>query len=225
MARLFLDLGDDAHAAQWLSVAQKSGEDMATEEIQALLLTRAGAPAPQRIGLALRHHGQSRFQGFMERFLRVARDAYLEQDKPDKAIALYREAHPDLFQNEVVIDWLNFLLAVDLAHVLRQTGDHGQSEVLLRRTESYIAGLPRLGCCGFGLTDVEIACIRGDVEQALIALEQAIDEGWKVDWWWDTKYNPNLAILAENERYRSLMDGLAEDMAVQSAAIDFGKTN
>ena len=220
MARLFLDLGDDTRAAEWLAIAELSGEDIATEELRALLLTREGGQSPQRVEIAQRYYSESRFQGFRDRFLRIVRDAHLEQNRPDAAIALYRETHPELFQDEPSIDWLNFTLAVDLAHVLAQTGQQKGVETLLRRTEDYIAGIPRLGCCDYGLTDVEIAAIRGDEEQALTALEQAIDEGWKVDWWWDTEYNPNLQVLTSNERYHGLLRALAEALAVQHAAIE-----
>ena len=139
-------------------------------------------------------------------------------------MALYREAHPELFEEEVQIDYINFMPAVDLAHVLVQTGQQAQADLLLSATETYIAGIPRLGCCGYGLTDVEIAAIRGDVNQALIALEQAVAESWKVDWWWETDYNPNLDNLSDNERYRTIVAALAEEMAGRGAAIGAPQT-
>ena len=58
------------------------------------------------------------------------------------------------------------------------------------------------------------------MEQALIALNQAVADGWKTDWWWDTEYNPNLANIADNDRYHVIVDALAEEMAARAAAID-----
>jgi hypothetical protein len=54
----------------------------------------------------------------------------------------------------------------------------------------------------------------------LLALEQAVADGWKVNWRWETEYNPNLASLAGNERYRVILDTLVEDMATRGAALE-----
>ncbi len=123
MVRFLMDLGDNAGAAKWLAVADQVGERFATGELKGMLLTRQGAPPAQRIEIARRFYDQSRRLGSTVRFIRIARDAYLEQNQPGEALALYREMHPELFESEVVINWLNFMPAVDLALVLSQTSE------------------------------------------------------------------------------------------------------
>jgi tetratricopeptide (TPR) repeat protein len=218
MSRLFLDLGDDAKAAEWLEVAEGPGERISTAEIRALLLTREGASAQQRLDIVREFSDQVKRFGFTEKFLRIARDAYLEERRPEDALELFRQTHPGLFGEQVAIDWLNFESAVDLAYVMKLVGDQRQADLLLANVEAYIRTIPKLGCCGYGLADVEIAAIRGDTETALASLEQAIAEGWKMDWWWETDYNPNLSSLHDDERYRAAIDALSESIVARQAA-------
>ena len=98
-------------------------------------------------------------------------------------------------------------------------GDEPRASVLLDAVDDYIQSIPRLGCCGYGIADVEIAALRGDSESALAALESAIAEGWKTDWWWETDYNPNLSGLRGDERYRLAIDALAESMTERLASV------
>lgn len=218
-ARLYLDLGDDGKAAEWLEIAEKPGERGTTAEVRALMLTRQGASGQQRLGLVQRFFDQTRAFGITARLLRIARDVYLEGQRPNDAIELFRRFHPEFFEEPAEINWVNFMTAVDLAYVLQLAGNQPRAEALLTGVESYIATIPRLGCCGYGLTDVEIAAIRGDTETALDRLEQAIAEGWKADWWWETDYNPNLSSLHDDERYRVAVASLASSMEQRRAAV------
>ncbi|MEM1189413.1 MAG: tetratricopeptide repeat protein [Pseudomonadota bacterium] len=208
LARLYLDLGDAAQADRWIVKAEALGMSAAAGEVRAMMMTLNGEPPEERLAIAEAYLAQVTQFGFTDRFLRIARDAHLESGDFAATLDLYRDVHPELFAVPLDVSWVNFSAALDLAYLLKLTGAPIEASALLDAVDRYIVTIPRLGCCGYGIADVESAAIRGDVDAAIAALKLAIAEGWKADWWWETRYNPNLQILADSSDYAGALNAL-----------------
>ncbi|MEM8942924.1 MAG: tetratricopeptide repeat protein [Pseudomonadota bacterium] len=219
LARVYLDLDDESRARQVIGRAKEADRSAAIGEIEAMLLTRANADPGERLAAVEAYSGQTSGFGFDSRFLRIARDAHLERNDTAAALALFERTNPELFRQSPTIDWLNFAAAVDLARILINRENAEAAGDLLNRVERYIARIPRLGCCGYGIVDVEIAALRGDTDSAIAALSQAIDEGWKADWWLETLYNPNLSVLVNDPRYLPTLGRLRNSMEEQRTSL------
>ncbi|MEO1081007.1 MAG: tetratricopeptide repeat protein [Pseudomonadota bacterium] len=216
LARLYLDLGEASRADRWVVSTEQLGRSAAAGEVRAMLMTLNREAPQERLAIAEAYLEQVTQFGFTDRFLRIARDAYLELGDAAAALDLFRRAHPELFVVPLDVSWVNFSAALDLAYVLKRTGAPVEASALLDGVDRYIVTIPRLGCCGYGIADVEIAAIRGDVDAAVAALKQAIAEGWKADWWWETRYNPNLSNLADSSDYNSTLKVLALQLEERS---------
>ncbi len=79
--------------------------------------------------------------------------------------------------------------------------------------------LPRLGFDGYWIYDVQIYALQGEKQKALAALRQAIDEGWRVGWWYFLKYDPNLESLHDEPEFQAMVAEIEADMAAQLARV------
>ncbi len=70
---------------------------------------------------------------------------------------------------------------------------------------------------GWGIADVQIYALRGEKEQALSALRRAIDEGWRVEWWYQLKLKPDLEPLHDEPEFQAMVAEIEADMAAQLA--------
>jgi len=75
--------------------------------------------------------------------------------------------------------------------------------------------MQRLGFFGYGFADVEVYARQGKKEQALNALRQAIDDGWRVSWWTQAERSPHTESLRDNPEFKAMMDEIRSDMATQ----------
>ena len=214
LAELCLDLRADEAASEWIRHAESVGANAEwAHRARVMWLAFRDESPDERLRLALEWMPGARGADTVEILLRAARDVLLERGESDAAIALYAGQFPSLARVEPVVDWRSFGAAIDLAYALARAGDHARAERLLSGAEEIIADLPRLGCCGYAIADVEIHALRGNIDAALAALERAVDEGWRRYWWWETERNPNLTRLhasrASVHRWRA-WDGRSE---------------
>ena len=82
-----------------------------------------------------------------------------------------------------------------------------------------IGNLPRNGCCGFGIADVEILAISGRPEEAVTRLGEAFESGYRHNWWWQTLRNPNLESLQDRSDYQELVRRFAKRAAVERSLL------
>jgi len=52
-----------------------------------------------------------------------------------------------------------------------------------------------------------------------LALRQAIDEGWRVYWWYLLHHKPDLEPLHDEPEYQAMVAEIREDMAAQLAPV------
>jgi hypothetical protein len=62
---------------------------------------------------------------------------------------------------------------------------------------------------------VQIHTLRSDKQKALSALQQAIDEGWRVSWWYYLQYEPTLESLHDDLEYQAMIEEIEADMSAQ----------
>ena len=68
---------------------------------------------------------------------------------------------------------------------------------------------------GYGTADVKIYALQGGKKKALSALRRAIDEGWRLSWWYFLKHDPTLESLHDEPEFQAMITEIEADMAEQ----------
>jgi TolB-like protein/Tfp pilus assembly protein PilF len=139
------------------------------------------------------------------------------------ARARYAAGFPELLvAGNARVDNRNWVAAVDLAQILRKTGESDRAEDLLDRVDAYIRTIARLGGAGFGIADVQILALRGRKQQALTALRTAERAGWRGGIWpilYYRDFDPALASIRNEAEFKAVFADIERDMARQRAEL------
>ena len=95
------------------------------------------------------------------------------------------------------------------------TGEQERADLLLDRSLTFIPTIPRLGYNGYGIADVRIYALQGKTETALAALRQAIDQGWRINWWYYLEHDPNLDSIRNEPEFQAMVKEIKAEMAAQ----------
>ena len=148
------------------------------------------APDAERMALARRWLADSFTYLDVDTMLRFHRDAALELGQPKEALDLYRKHLPALFDPDTEITTALYGPAIDLAALLRGSGDEALADRLLAGAWEVVATLPRGGCCGHGVADVEVLALTDEQLRGLYKnqgqyisalnrrLMELVREGW-----------------------------------------------
>ena len=148
--------------------------------------------------------------------LRYRRDQGLQVAAYAEARTRFEQNVPELLNDdEPNVDTSNFREAIDLAYVLSKTGEQERANLLLADSLTAIQGRPRLGVFGYQIADVRIYALQGETRKALTALRQAIDEGWRFEWWYHAEHDLHLDSIREESEFQAMMDEVRADMAAQ----------
>jgi hypothetical protein len=133
---------------------------------------------------------------------------------------LYEKGYPELLtEGDPPVDGGNLLAAIDLALVSSKAGDQGHADLLLNRSLGHIQTRPRLVLHSYQIPDVQIYALRGDKQKALSALQQAIDEGWRVSWRYSLEHDSTLESLHDEPEFQAMVAEIEADMAAQLARV------
>jgi tetratricopeptide (TPR) repeat protein len=134
-----------------------------------------------------------------------------------EARARYEQGYPALLSEDAPeIDASNFVGAIDLAYFLSKTGEQERADLLLDRSLTFIQTIPRLGFSGgHWISDVRIYALQKKTEKALAALRQAIDEGWRVYWWYYLEHDPILDSIRDDTEFQAMLEEVKADLAEQ----------
>ena len=210
LAELYLDLGDDEGAERVLLDSRERGLGI-TPHAYLLLYRGNRAVALKSAALAARRNPVPD-----ETAVVLLRDAALAADDLRGARALYERDFPELLAKPPMVYLYNYRAAIDLALVLQQGGEHERAAVLLDRAEAWVRKRSRLGRFGHGLADIQIALLRGDQDDALRRLRQAVSAGWRGPYWrYHRDFDPILAPIRDHPEFKAAFADIERDMARQ----------
>ena len=158
--------------------------------------------------------------------LALLRDHDIQTGHVQDARKRYQQTYPELFSDTPrIVITNNLQTAIDLAALLLKAGEREHADRLLSSTLTTINGSPRLGENGYGISDVEIYALQGNQQQALAALRQAVDAGWRFLWKPYLKYNTNLDPIRNTPEFKSVVAELKTDVAGQLARVKEHETD
>jgi TolB-like protein/Tfp pilus assembly protein PilF len=229
LAYVFLDLGDLEQAGYWLDRhdEKEPGNLLANVALQLLSLYKGDQASAvdygRRTVVASVESWSSlslKFNPFSRHSLSIMRDIEISEGRLGAARAIYADRYPELLGDPTpAIDHTNYGAAIDLALVFSMTGEQERANSLLARSLEHIQSMPRLGAIGHGISDAQIYAQQGNVEKALLALNEAVDAGWRFPWRYALQHNLNFAALRESPEYQSIIGELEADMTTQLAAL------
>ena len=215
-----LDLGDDEQAEHWIGRSLELAPDgfLTNMAMHILHMYRGedelAADYAKKVLQAVPREWRGRVAAayLRDRDLRAGRFA--------EARARYETAFPELLsRNEPVIDGSNYGAAINLALILFATGETERANHLLDRSQSFIDTVQRLGFAGTWISDVQIYALRGQTAEALAALREAIDSGWRSLWWYYLKHDKTLDSLRGLPAFQAMVTEIESDMAEQLARV------
>lgn len=75
--------------------------------------------------------------------------------------------------------------------------------------------VPRPGLYGHGVSDARIYALQDRPALALAALRQAVDDGWRHEWWFYADQDPTLDSIRNGPEFQTIMAEIRADMAAQ----------
>jgi len=219
--QMYLDLGADAAASRsWAQAVRVGVPDWQLQLVACVrdLLGGRDALAAKQAKMGLDIWPTDPLM------LKVLRDDYLRKGEYAKAREVYARGWPKLLADGTKVDQRedpgSLGAAIDLALILKASGDDAGAARLLALSEVAIRDLPRLGFLGFGIADVEIHALRGEKREALIALRQAERAGWRGPVWRISRdHDANLASIRDDPEFKRIFADIERDMAEQRARL------
>jgi TolB-like protein/Tfp pilus assembly protein PilF len=218
-ALIHMSLGDVEKAQEQIDLALELGpQDPLPLAVKAYFLTVNDRPdeavSVARAALASQLDDRWNSHNYL---LRVLRDAGLRAGDTDESLAWYRQLHPELFEEDPELNpWL-VTKAADLGLLLQEAGHAEQARELLEKTvAAYDANYNR-GSANFpmGIAKVDALALLGRRDEAVEAMQQLIDDGWRIIWRWSTVYNPNHESLRDDPAYEAMLSEIEQDLARQ----------
>jgi TolB-like protein/Flp pilus assembly protein TadD len=150
----------------------------------------------------------------------VLRNADLVAGRFEAARSRYATAFRELAEPEAPdVNRLNYTAAVDFALVLQKLGEHDHADRLLQQSLEVVRPLPRHGIDGFWITDVQILALLGREQEALAALREAIDDGWRYNAWYLLDYDMNVASLRSEPEFVVQRNRVKADLERQAERV------
>jgi len=154
--------------------------------------------------------------------LMLMRNRDLGQNDAAAAEARYLEQYPELEHTSSLDDPADIEVAVDYACLLDQMGDDDRAKLILHASLGAIGDRARLGLVGYKVADVRAHTLLGNRRAALAALQAAVDEGWRLDWWLELERDPCMSGIREEPEYATIVERIRMDIRKQRAAVDVG---
>ncbi len=108
----------------------------------------------------------------------AADNAVLGEDY-EKARRLYESSNPKIVKDDPEIEANSVSDALALAYSLQMLGDSERATILLENILQHLKKNDRLGLTGYGIRDAQVLALLGRPEEALAALREGFDAGWR----------------------------------------------
>lgn len=244
LGRIYWTSGDLAEALTWYRQAWEKGPDEhVTRRELGHLLVDLGRAGEARTYLTETLHEVALSEGKMAEALTVAREARAARPEDELGvIALARtqiragdyvparelleplapgweDGQGALFARSHFIFWDPSIAAIDLAIARLGTGDEAGAKELLAASAAHFDHLRAEGLDHAGITwqEARILALEGQGEEAMAALERAIDQGWRS---WQTSSAPALETLHGDPGFEALTERIRSLVAIESARLE-----
>jgi TolB-like protein/Tfp pilus assembly protein PilF len=134
------------------------------------------------------------------------------------AMARYQGRYPELLVDDPQVAAL-YSVAIDIAMLFQAMGQPERAERLLDRSLAFLATAAAGAVGDFGIFVARVHAMRGNADQAIAALREAIDAGWRLHWWFYLKQDPAFDLLRNDSRFQSIVEELDTEMARQLAKV------
>jgi TolB-like protein/Tfp pilus assembly protein PilF len=140
---------------------------------------------------------------------------HLNNGNYEEVLSLVRKNRPGLLDGtaETLFDANDLNFTVLAGYSLYASGEQERGNILLDMALTYMAGAHRIRGEGYSELDVIVHVLRGDKQLAIQALEEAIDIGWR-DNWWRLRY-PFYDVMEDEPEWNRLVSDLEADIAAQ----------
>ena len=91
--------------------------------------------------------------------------------------------------------------------------------MLLNRSLAFLQKFERLGYQGYWVADVQAYAVQGKTAEALAALREAIDSGWRSLWWYYLEHDKNMDSIRNEPEYQAMLADVKAAMAEQLANV------
>ena len=217
LGTLFLDLGDLDRAEYWIERSIELAPESfdANLAMQQLYLYRGDLAVALEIGRRI--YEKDDIRGFRSYFSWPVRIDEMRTGRFLEARAAFEEIAPEFLNDDTLeINSPNRQQAIDFALILSKLGEQERADRLLERIRQSVQQPSRIAG-GTALVDAHIYAVQGDEQKALTALQRAIDEGWRIYWWFSLKFDPTLKSLHDEPEFQAMIAEIEADMAVQRA--------
>ncbi len=130
--------------------------------------------------------------------------------RPQDSRLFFETNFSELLEDDPPVNAFTLKAAIDLAAVLLRTGEEEHAKLLLRKSEAYVDRLPGMQRRHqFRTAPMHIYALQGRTEDALDAMQLAIDDGFASGWWRLDK-KPHFESVREEPRFQEMMRQLRE---------------
>jgi len=139
----------------------------------------------------------------------------LDKGQTSAALELLRQAHPELFEQNPIVNADNILQAIDTAHLLQNENHNDEAAKLLHAAVAAYKKPYLVSEAWMTTGKAQALALLGEKEAALNELRHQVDEGWRLFWRWDTELNPNFDSLRDDPEFQAIIEFLRADMTRQ----------
>jgi hypothetical protein len=153
----------------------------------------------------------------------IATSAMLAGDF-EKARKYAEISNPDFAADaDPKIDRVNVANIIRYAFILQKLGEKQRAQALLAEALPVVQGLPRIGLAGHGIRDVQILALQGKAFEALTAMREAIDAGFRGTVYangWPMSLDPYLESIRSKPEFHAMTREIGDAVASMRERVD-----
>lgn len=161
--------------------------------------------------------------------LRAVRDEALRTGDYAEALAWYHQLLPETSTTTPNLNMLDAPKLADYVYLLKVSGDGVRAGALAEHLLKKLPAMLGPGADNFplGIPDVDVLLALGRNTDAMDALRNHVESGWRMSWRWATEANPAHDVLRKDQAYLAILETIRTDLRNQVAKFndDHSKAN